>query len=199
MRQGFPTYRILRRPGRAAAGLLATAILCQGAAAFAQTTGASATAEGQSTAHVVRPLTVAAARDLDFGMVVSSGAGSVSVEPGETEVRYGGGARKACVGADPCPQAHPARFAVSGEAGRSYRIAIPESLNIAGRRSGGETPGLLVVTMTARTASRPGAGAEGTLDEAGTDTFEVGGTLELPAPLPPAHYTVPVTVIVTYS
>jgi hypothetical protein len=190
---------MLHRSTWAFAALLAAVALCQGTAARADTTGAKAVANGSAAAHVAEPLAVAALSDLDFGMVASSGAGTVTVAPGVSAARFGGAARKACTGDDPCPQAHPARFSVTGESGRSYRITLPESLAITGRRNGGESPSLLVVKMTARTASRPAAGPEGALDRAGSDTFEVGGTLEIAEPQPPAHYTVTVPVIVAYS
>jgi len=53
--------------------------------------------------------------------------------------------------------------------------------------------------LMVETSSTPGTGGSGRLDEAGQDRFMVGGTLQIPARLPAAHYRASVPVIVTYG
>ena len=163
--------------------------------AHAENARIAATAAGIARAQVVRPITLTGIDDLDFGMVQSSGSGTVTVQPGNSLVVYDGGARAACARAQQCPQPHPARFEVSGERGRGYRISLPGNLRIAGSSGSG----LVVASLTARSASRPAAGARGTFNLTGLDGFEVGGTLEISGALPPGHYRVSVPVIVSYD
>lgn len=174
-------------------------VLLQATSALAASSGATATATGSVSARIVRSLAATTLENLDFGVIGSSGAGTVIVAPGDRSPRYTGAARRNCAGLDACPTAHAARFSVRGESGRSYRIAVPDRLAIVGGPAEGPARGLLVVALVARSASRPGESPEGTLDHSGQDTFEVGGTLSMPSALPPAHYTISVPVIVTYS
>ena len=176
---------------------MALALAVPGAPALAQSPAASARATGYAAANLVRPISVRSIDDLDFGMVASSGVGTVSIGTGNGAVSYGGRAREACSGAEACPAAHPARFEVTGERHRGSRISVPQSLQAAvASRPGGA---LRVIDLTVRSASRPASGAAGTLDGLGNDSFMVGATLEITAPLVPGHYTVPVPVTVAYE
>jgi hypothetical protein len=159
----------------------------------------TAQAQGHAVVRVVRPIAVAGIEDLDFGMVASSGPGTVAVAPGAGLATFGGSARRACIGGGSCPGAHAARFQVAGESSRNYRIALPERLGVAGPASAHGGGQLTVADFTVRSASQPAAGAKGRLDQQGRDSFEVGGTLTIPAALPPGHYWVSVPVIVTYD
>lgn len=163
--------------------------------AMAENPRIAASAVGHARAQVVRPIALTGIDDLDFGMAQSSGAGTVTVQPGTSQVVYGGGARAACARAQQCPQPHAARFEVSGERGRGYRITLPGNLRITAANGSG----LLVASLNARSASLPAAGARGTLDPMGQDGFQVGGTLAISGALPPGHYRVSVPVIVAYD
>ncbi len=182
-------------PRSVAVAILAAAIAIVPGSAMAD--AGSATASGQATARVTRPIAVNGIDNLDFGMIASSGSGTVIVGAASGVASYGGSARQACVGAVPCPQPHAARFEVTGERSRNYRISVPDELRIAG--PGSERAVLLVSGFTVRSASQPDAGPHGRLDSFGSDSFAVGGTLNISATLPPGHYAVNIPVRVTYD
>lgn len=171
--------------------------------------GLPASAVGVAAATVVSPVAVRQLTDLDFGVVAANAGsgGEVVLAPGSGSATYGGGARRGCSGGVACPAPHAASFEVSGEAGRAYSIAAPDSIAVAGEvvapGSGGSDeaspPVLRVEALHFRSASRPEAGSAGRLDAAGRDRFDLGGTLRVPAALPPARYRVSVPVIVAYS
>lgn len=188
--------RLIRKAVLPSLALLAP---CGAAPAWAQGSGTGSSAAGTAAVQVVRPLTAQTLADLDFGLVASDAKGSVTIAAGSVSARFAGAARNACGDTGSCPAAHPARFAVTGESSRSYRIAVPERLTLTGAGPGGGVSSAIIVAMTVKTASRPASGPEGMLDKAGRDTFEMGGTLELPSEQQPARYIVHVPVIVTYS
>lgn len=179
---------------RGALCLIAGALIALPAPALAE----GATATGSATAEVIAPLVVTHEADLDFGTVFASpspGSVTVSAAGGAS---YSGGTRPACIpGA--CASPHPARFGVSGEAGRSYLVMAPSALVADGDAGGAAVPGLPVDGLSVRTASRPDAGPEGALDPSGEDRFELGGTLHLPADAPSAHYRATIPVMVVYG
>lgn len=174
---------------------------------WAGTTGTSAS--GAATANIVAPVAVRQIADLDFGMVAANvaSAGAVVLTPGAGLAVYSGSARRGCVEGMDCPAPHAARFEVSGEAGRSYMIAAPERVAVSGKITTPETgseaqtgpPAVWIEALRFRSASRSEAGPAGRLDATGQDWFELGGTLMVPAALPPARYRVSVQVIITYN
>ena len=158
---------------------------------------AESQASGQAEARVVTPLSVVALGDLDFGVVVgpAAGEGTVRVIPGVASALYAGGALAGCLqGA--CAPAMPARFSVMGEPGRTYLVTVPDILDAT---SGAGTAHLLVTGLEVRTASRTSEGASGQLDAAGSDGFEIGGTLRIPAGTPPARYRLLIPLVVNYG
>jgi hypothetical protein len=181
----------------AGAALLCAAAICL--ASPAQASGRSAQAQGQATATIARPLAVSAIDDLDFGMVSSTGPGTVAVAAIGGPATFGGNAREACRGLSVCPAAHPARFSVSGEPSRNYRIDLPDRLALSDPEQPRAAGGLFAARLVVRSDSRPAAGAAGNLGLQGADSFAIGGTLEIAAALPPGHYAVSVPVSVTYD
>lgn len=181
------------------AGLRLCAFAIAGLAASVPADAASAepaSATGVARATVVTPLSAEAIDDLDFGMVAVSGAsGRVVIAPMAGSAGFEGAAGPGCGNETGCPGAHPARFAVTGEAGRGYTVTVPASLRIPSPE--GAVP-LLVDQIVVKTMSRPAAGSQGALDSSGHDRFEVGGTLHLTATQPSARYRGDVPVIVTY-
>ncbi|MGE4304187.1 MAG: DUF4402 domain-containing protein [Novosphingobium sp.] len=166
-------------------------------AAFAAESGAQA-AHGQAAARVIAPLAVTAIQDLDFGTVsVAAGmGGSVEVLTGGAAPRYLGAAGLPCSAGGGCSP-HPAKFVVSGEPGRRYRVDIPAIADAKG--SAANAAHLLVADLHVRSASLAGADAAGMLDGSGSDEFEIGGTLQIPAGTTADHYTAKIPVIVTYG
>lgn len=163
-------------------------------------TGHSATASGQAQAVIITPIIAVALNDLDFGSLTSSRTASGSVTVGaEGAVNYAGGAAPACGGA--CAGVAPARFLVSGEAGRSYTVSAPATITASGTLiGGGSAPALAIDALTVHLDSRAGAVTSiGQLDDKGEDRIEVGGRLNVPAGTSPAHYRATLTIMVTYS
>ena len=124
-------------PGNAAWLAIAfgtTGFLCGFApAAFAQP-GQSASAQGTASATVVAALQASQEQDLSFGAIIAGeeAGGEVTVDPAGGPARYGGGVRPACTGSAGGCHPHPARFAVSGAAERSYAITLPDEVTGAG-------------------------------------------------------------------
>lgn len=157
----------------------------------------NATAAGVASATMISPLRVAAVAAMDFGDIthVDGSSGTVTVGPGVSGAQFSGGASAACTGSV-CAAAHAARFSVSGEPQRNYTIQLPATIVATGTgESGPGLPALTVNVLTVRSASSATAPR---LDAAGIDRFEVGGTITLPADLPPARYRASFTVIVSY-
>ncbi|MFM9934578.1 MAG: DUF4402 domain-containing protein [Novosphingobium sp.] len=184
---------------------LATALLTASPAEAAS--GSAATAQGSVEATVIQPIVVSVISNLDFGMLTASrtSGGTVTIDPANS-AQYGGGAGPACFGSGAtCPAVHASRFAVRGEAARSYVVTAPSALVASGTLAGsGQGPGaaapdLAIEALTVRTASRPQSGPAGTLDLNGNDYFSIGGTLVVPAGTSAAHYQATLPVIVTYS
>lgn len=158
----------------------------------------SSTAAGVATATVIRPLTVAATADMDFGTIthLPGTGGSVTVTPGAAGATFAGGAGAGCAGAD-CAAAHAAHFAVNGEPQRNYSIQLPASVTATGTASipGTVAPSLVVGNLTIRSTN---GGSNPRIDATGAGSFEVGGTITLPADLPAARYRASFAVMVTY-
>lgn len=181
---------MMRRPLRA----LGVACSASAAAGSVVAGAQGATASGSAAAQVVAPITLTREADLDFGTIAVAplGAGSVTVAPLGGAAVYAGSAGAIC--GSTCAPPHPARFAVTGEGGRSYRVTVPASLAIAAPDG---AAGITVDSLVVSSTSQPGSAA-GVLTEGGSDTFAVGGTLRLPSQAPPGRYTAQVPVIVSY-
>jgi hypothetical protein len=159
------------------------------------------TEAGIAQVEVVSPLVVSREDDLAFGAVLAGDVGGAVTVTTTGDVSFEGGARQACL-PSACASAHPGRFLVVGEPGRSYRIHVPASLMASGSASDGSgsvVAPLLVDDLRAVAVSRPQAEGVGQLDDRGEDHFGIGGVLHLPAGLPSADYRATVPVMVTYS
>lgn len=182
--------------------ILAAGVLLFGSPALAAT-GQSATATGQAQAMIITPIIAVSLNDLDFGSLTSSRTASGSVTVGsEGGATYAGGAAPACPGGGSCGGVAPARFRVSGEAGRSYTVSAPTQISANGALigGGGSAPTLAIDELTVHLDSHAGSVTSiGELDSKGEDVISVGGRLNVPAGTPPAHYRATLTVMVTYS
>lgn len=166
-------------------------------------TGQSASAQGQAQAVIVSSIVTVRLNDLDFGAITSSptASGTVTVDSAGGAT-YTGGAAAACVGGGGCAGIAPARFLVSGEAGRSYMVSAPSSIIAAGSLvgSGGRASDLSIDALSVHLDSHAGNVATiGQLDAKGEDRISVGGRLSVPAGTAPAHYRATLTITVTYS
>ncbi|WP_353228569.1 DUF4402 domain-containing protein [Novosphingobium sp.] len=176
------------------ATLIATALwLATAGAAPALASGTQSGANGVASATVIRPLGVIALTDMDFGTITHApgAGGTVTVSPGVAGATFGGNAGAVCAGAD-CALPHAAGFAVSGEPLRNYSVQLPATITA---HAAGGAPALNVGTLTMRFVS---GGTGPRLDQTGTDHFDVGGTITLPADLPAARYRASFVVVVSY-
>jgi hypothetical protein len=187
---------IVMNYGTLARRLLIGAGLVIGATgAFAQST---ATATGTATANVIRPITLAAARNLAFGNVVpgaSTGTLLVAGDSAGAQTVGGGvtqpGGQKGTVTS--------AQFNVAGEGAFTYTITIPTAaITISDGGSPADT--MTVDTWTSDIATTAGAGLlSGTAGTAGAQTFYVGGTLNVGANQAAGAYTGTFSVTVAYN
>ena len=144
-------------------------------------------ASAQVGACIVAPLQVTRQTDLEFGSIVPSArAETVAIDTGGDRKATGGialvtGSEKPTV----------ARFAVSGVAGASFSIVLPESTTIS--RVGGEAEDMTVTDFT----SNPGAA--GTLGPDGKQTIAIGATLHVGAAQPLGRYVGTFDVTVAYQ
>lgn len=179
---------------RITAQLLAFASPALAPAALAQS---GTLASGRADAQVVIPVRAAPRTDLSFGAIVIgvAAAGSVVVAPDGSPARYVNAAKARCGGSSEC-MPHRAVFDVSGEPGRSYRVALPAKVIATGTRTG---VGLPVSEIRMRSLNASSAVEEGRLNNAGRDSFFVGGTLRVPAGTLPDTFRADLPVIVTYD
>ena len=160
---------------------IASILIAGSTASFAQ-----ATATASASATIITPITIVKNVDMNFGNVAVSAtiAGTAILAPAGT--RTTGGAGGVTLPATTGTVA-AASFTVSGQANYTYAITLPSTTNIT---SGGNT--MVVNAFTSSPATT------GTLSSLGSQTLNVGATLNVNAAQAPGTYTnatgVPVTV-----
>jgi hypothetical protein len=171
--------------------LIAFGFVASATGAMAQS---SATANGTATATIVRPITLAAARDLAFGNVVPGATIGTMVltAASSTAASVTGGVTK------PGTQVgtvSSAQFNVGGEGGFTYTITLPSS---AATITSAASDTMTVDTFTSSIVVTAGA-LSNALGAAGTQTFYVGGTLNVGINQAPGNYTGTFPVTVAYN
>ena len=162
------------------AGLFLMSFAAQNLNAQASDSETSAT-----SAHIVKPIALANSVPLYFGKIVpTSAVGTVEVTPGGAR-NFGGGA---LVFANDPTTFTAAEFTVTGENSASYSIVLP----VDG-----------AVTLTGAGTAMPlddfSTNATGTLNSSGTETFQVGATLNVGASQTAGTYTGSFNVTVAYN
>ncbi|MGB3753208.1 MAG: DUF4402 domain-containing protein [Parerythrobacter sp.] len=156
-------------------------------------------ARGTATARIAAPLGARTLSPLDFGAVESNRQtpGAVVIGPDTSGRQFVAGAKAgACDDAAPCA-ARPARFAITGEAGREYRITLPDTA--IARSTAGHGATLRVAELKLASA-HSGAGPQHLrLDHSGRDMVYVGGTLFVHPNAPAGHYTAQIEISVAYN
>lgn len=160
--------------------------------------GGSATSSGKVGVGIVEPIAIQSLEPLQFGVLAVSSreGGSISVDPDSGSTRVTGGVGSLCPARAAC-FARPARFAVTGEAGRYYRIDAPATATA--RHDGGGATSLTVSAIRISSANSTDGSARRLLDAGGSDSFAVGGTLSVPAGTQPGIYRAEVAVVVSYD
>jgi hypothetical protein len=156
---------------------------------IAFTTTAFGQATATVTATIVAPITIVRVTDMNFGNVVTSAAsGTITLSPGAVRSALGGAS---ILAAQP-GTVTAATFTVGGTAGFTYSISLPASVSI-------DDPGLGAPMTVDAFTSNPTP--TGTIGVGGTETLQVGATLNVGANQVAGVYTsaVPFTVTVNYN
>lgn len=179
---------------RALGALLLAIASTQSLPCHAQIAGASG--DGRASATVVEPVRIRLLEDLSFGAVTvgRQDGGEISISPGSSAA-YSGSVAPLCGQSSDCDP-HPARFAVSGEPGRTYRVQFPATVTARGRDTG---QSLQVSSLTMISRSRPGADQRGAFDGDGRDLLEVGGVLAIPAGIRSDTFRAELSISVSYD
>ena len=162
--------------------VIATAVL-----GFANSSFAQATATASASANIITPISIAKTVDMNFGNVAVSAtiSGTAVLAPAGTRTTGGAGAvtLPATTGT-----VSAASFDVTGQASYTYAITLPTSTTI----TDGASHTMTVDAFTSVPATT------GTLSASGTQTLNVGATLNVAAGQASGTYTnatgVPVTV-----
>jgi hypothetical protein len=171
--------------------LVAVGLVAGATGAMAQS---SATANGNATATVIRPITLNSTVDLAFGSVVPSVAGgtlalsaaspAVPTATGITQPGSQAGIVTAAV------------FNVGGEATFTYSITLPSS---AATITDSASHNMTVDGFSSSAVSGTLGTLNGTAGNAGTQSFYVGGTLHVGSNQAPGNYTGTFSVTVAYN
>jgi hypothetical protein len=157
--------------------------------AVASESHAQATATASATAVIVTPISISKTADMHFGnlAVSASNLGDVTLAPAGTRIATGGVTLPAVTGS---PAA--ASFTVSGEANYTYAISLPSSAIQLVHSTNS------LLDMDAHTfVSSPAT--TGTLSATGTQTLNVGATLDVAAGQAAGTYTTGTNFAVTVN
>lgn len=169
------------------------------AIAFAAVLSVSTTASAQSTGNayaygktkIVAGLSLAKTQDLQFGQIVrSTVAGTVTLDPSSANRVAAGGVT---IGQNAGNTA--ARFVATGEPAYLYTLTLPSTVALTKTVTSGTAPTMNVTAFT----STLGASGIGTLAADGTQTFSVGGTLNIGASQETGDYQGQFNVTVSYQ
>lgn len=174
--------------------IIALFALCAGATqSFAQT---STSATSNASATIVTPLAISKTTDMDFGNVaVNSNAGTVVMTPAGVRSTTGGALLPAVAGSPT-----QAVFAVTGQANYVYTVTLPSNTPAFNITSGANN--MVVSDFTSNPAAgQTGGAGNGVLNGSGSQTLNVGATLNLSASQAAGTYTsaTPFTVTVNYN
>jgi hypothetical protein len=151
--------------GKRVARLTAAMLVLCAPAAMAR--AASPSAQAASNALVILPVTVVKVKDMDFGDLASTTAGTAVLEPNGDTLTTSGGASP--IGGSP----HCAEFAGAAQSSSVVNIKVPNQPSTLTRVGGTET--MTVSSFTIQGQSKR------TLAKSQSFTFRVGGTLNVAA------------------
>jgi hypothetical protein len=168
--------------------LAVVAVITVASTASAQNNG-NAFAYGKT--KIVAGLQLQRVQDLQFGQIVRSAtAGQVVLDPTTANRVASGGVT---IGQNAGNTA--ARFTATGEPGYVYTMTLPASLTISKSVTSGTAPTMTITNFT----STLGTSGLGTLDNAGSQSFNVGGTLNIGAMQETGEYSGQFNVTVSYQ
>ncbi|MEZ7500235.1 DUF4402 domain-containing protein [Flavobacterium sp. Arc3] len=172
--------------------------------ANAQTTNTQSTVKTNASAKLIKVMSVANADTdgLDFGTIVLTGVGSSTVimEAADASRTYGTNSA-AAVNANQSP--NTAKYNVTGTPNETYALSFPTDpvvLTTATTATGGNTVSDMTITdFKARFNGKDADAVVSILTGSGTDSFAVGGTLNIKADQIPGVYTGTFDVTVDYN
>ena len=145
-------------------------------------------ASADASAKIVSGITLEKTRDLNFGSIVrSASGGTVTINATSGALTYTGVTR------GQTNDQTTAAFRTTGESSYLYTISFPESIRIG--RQNGNGNGSAQMTVRSFTASE----GAGTLSREGTQSFNVGATLEVGANQETGQYNGSFEVTVQYQ
>ena len=155
--------------------------------AFSISTFAQVSATANTTANVITPIAISKTVDMNFGNIAVSpvNAGTVVLAPASTRAKTGGVTLPAVTGT-----VAAASFTVTGLGTSTYAITLPGTITLTGTPSG-------TMTVDNFVSDPSGTGAL----VAGSQTVNVGGTLNVAAGQAAGVYTntTDMTVTVNYN
>jgi|WetSurMetagenome_2_1015567.scaffolds.fasta_scaffold00014_48 hypothetical protein len=161
---------------------------------FTARMNAQATENTSAAVQIVTPITVSETSSLHFGTmaVLAGNSGSCVLSTQGVRTQTGGVNLSA-----QAPTASNAAYNVSGAVNTTYAITLPASITVT--ESLLHTATMVIDNLAARTASAGANGLTGTLSATGTDSFTVGGTLNVGAGQSTGLYTGSFDVTVAYN
>lgn len=163
-------------------------------AGFSAKMNAQATENTAAAAQIVTPIAISETSPLHFGtMAVLAGTGGTAVLSTQGVRTQSGGVNLSVQ----TPSASNAAYNVSGAVNTAYGITLPASITVTETVS--STATMIINNLLARTISAGVDGLTGTLSAGGTDSFTVGGTLNVAAGQVTGLYTGSFDVTVAYN
>ncbi|NVN93912.1 MAG: DUF4402 domain-containing protein [Bacteroidetes bacterium] len=169
--------------------IIIVAIIISG---FSANVMAQATKNTTAGAKIVAPITITETSSLNFGTmaVLASTAGTCVLSTQGVRTATGGVNLSAQT-----PIAANAAYTVGGAISTTYAITLPSSITVSDL----STHTMTINSLLARTASAGTNGLTGTLSGTGTDSFTIGGTLNVAAAQVAAVYSGTFNVTVAYN
>ncbi|MFZ4740022.1 MAG: DUF4402 domain-containing protein [Bacteroidales bacterium] len=161
-------------------------------AGFSANVMAQATKNTTAGAKIVAPISITETSPLNFGTmaVLASTAGTCVLSTQGVRTATGGVNLSAQT-----PIAANAAYNVSGAISTTYAITLPSSITV----TDGASHNMTIDNLLARTTSAAANGLTGTLSGTGTDSFTIGGTLNVAAAQVAAVYSGTFNVTVAYN
>ena len=161
-------------------------------AGFSANVMAQATKNTAAGAKIVAPISITETSPLNFGTmaVLASTAGTCVLSTQGVRTATGGVNLSA-----QAPLAANAAYNVGGAISTTYAITLPSTITV----TDGAAHNMTIDNILARTASAGANGLTGTLSVTGTDSFTIGGTLNVTAAQVAAVYAGTFNVTVAYN
>ena len=170
--------------------IIITLVFCM--AIFTTTVMAQATKNTTAGAKIVAPISITETSSLNFGTmaVLASTAGTCVLSTQGVRSATGGVNLSA-----QAPVSANAAYNVGGAISTTYAITLPSTITV----TDGSSHNMTIDNLLARTASAGANGLTGTLSVTGTDSFTIGGTLNVTAAQVAAVYSGTFNVTVAYN